>query len=108
MNDLISRQSVIDAIRKEREWIDINIEDKIHHFHLMHETTRMLTILDKLPSVQPMRKKGKWIDAQVGELPVQVCDQCYTFFPLAYTGGGHHYCPSCGADMKGGQDEDDC
>ena len=44
-------------------------------------------------------KHGKWFDAMVGELPVQVCDQCSTFFPLAYTGGGHHYCPNCGAKM---------
>ena len=47
-------------------------------------------------------KHGKWFDAMVGELPVQVCDQCSTFFPLAYTGGGHHYCPNCGAKMDGG------
>ena len=44
-------------------------------------------------------KHGKWFDAMVGELPVQVCDQCSTFFPFAYTGGGHHYCPNCGAKM---------
>lgn len=44
-------------------------------------------------------KHGQWFDAMVGELPVQVCDQCNTFFPLAYTGGGHHYCPNCGAKM---------
>jgi hypothetical protein len=44
-------------------------------------------------------KNGKWFDAMIGELPVQVCDQCSTFFPLAYTGGGHHYCPNCGAKM---------
>lgn len=47
-------------------------------------------------------KHGKWFDAMVGELPVHVCDQCNTFFPLAYTGGGHHYCPNCGAKMDFG------
>ena len=53
----------------------------------------------------PKREKGKWIDAVLpndnGGLPVQVCDQCNTFFPLAYTGGGHRFCPECGADMRG-------
>ena len=62
-----------------------------------------------LSSAQPERKKGKWIDAVIpndnGGLPVQVCDQCNTFFPLAYTGGGHRFCPNCGADMRGGEDE---
>ena len=60
----------------------------------------------KLPPAQP--KSGKWIDAVIpndnGGLLVQVCDQCNTFFPLAYTGGGHHFCPNCGADMRGEQD----
>ena len=63
----------------------------------------------RLPSVTPKRKTGKWIDAVIpndnGGLPVQVCDQCNTFFPLAYTGGGHRFCPNCGADMRGEQDE---
>ena len=62
---------------------------------------------EPLPSAQP--KSGKWIDAVIpndnGGLLVQVCDQCNTFFPLAYTGGGHHFCPNCGADMRGEQDE---
>ena len=56
------------------------------------------------PHAQPERKKGKWIDAVLpndnGGLPVQVCDQCNTFFPLTYTGGGHRFCPSCGAKME--------
>ena len=60
------------------------------------------------PTIEPERKTGKWIDAVIpndnGGLPVQVCDQCNTFFPLAYTGGGHRFCPNCGADMRGEQD----
>ncbi len=56
--------------------------------------------LDAQPTIDATPvKHGKWFDAMVGELPVQVCDQCCTFFPLAYTGGGHHYCPNCGAKM---------
>ena len=57
---------------------------------------------------EPERKKGKWIDAVLpndsGGLQVQVCNQCNTFFPLAYTGGGHNFCPNCGADMREEQD----
>lgn len=51
------------------------------------------------------RKTGHWIDAVIqtdnGSSPVQICDQCNTFFPLAYTGGGHRFCPNCGAKMEG-------
>lgn len=60
---------------------------------------------------KPEPKTGHWIDAVIpndnGGLPVQVCDQCNTFFPLAYTGGGHHFCPNCGADMRGEENETD-
>lgn len=61
--------------------------------------------LKQVPTIEPERKKGKWIDAVLpndsGGLQVQVCNQCNTFFPLAYTGGGHNFCPNCGADMRG-------
>ena len=45
-------------------------------------------------------KTGKWIDIMVGDMPAQACDQCNTFYPLAYTGGGHNFCPNCGAEME--------
>ncbi len=51
------------------------------------------------------RPQGKWIDAEIrhedGVLPIQVCSECKTFYPLEYTGGGHRFCPNCGARMKG-------
>ena len=65
----------------------------------------------RLMSLKPERETGRWIDAVIpndnGGLPVQICDQCNTFFPLAYTGGGHSFCPHCGARMvqKGGKNE---
>lgn len=65
-------------------------------------------VIYELPSAQPEHKKGKWIDDVLpndnGGLPVQICDQCNTFFPLTYTGGGHRFCPNCGAKMEDGAD----
>lgn len=64
-------------------------------------------VLDKisaLPSVTPKPKIGKWIDDVIENedtnLPIQVCSICKTFYPLSYTGGGHNYCPNCGAKME--------
>ena len=56
------------------------------------------------------RPQGEWIDAELplesgGSMPIQVCNLCNTFYPLAYTGGGHRFCPNCGARMKGAADE---
>ena len=67
-------------------------------------------LINMQPTIEE-RKKGKWIDTVIpnytGDLPTLACDQCYTFFPLAYTGGGHSFCPNCGADMRGEEDETD-
>ena len=98
MSDLISRQAAIDETWKEPEYTDpLNV------------LTEIRDRLMALPTIEPERKKGKWIDAVLpndsGGLQVQVCDQCNTFFPLAYTGGGHNFCPNCGANMRGEQDE---
>lgn len=63
------------------------------------------TMVAVMPSAQPERKTGKWIDDNIfGQLPVIICDQCKTFFPLQF-GDSHNFCPNCGADMRGEQDE---
>ena len=56
------------------------------------------------------RPQGKWIDAEIllesgGSMPIQACNLCKTFYPLAYTGGGHRFCPNCGADMRADRKE---
>lgn len=71
--------------------------------HVIAAISMLGQMIDDAPTIEE-RKTGRWIDAVLpndnGGLPVQVCDQCNTFFPLAYTGGGHRFCPNCGADMR--------
>lgn len=59
--------------------------------------------VNSLPPVTPKQRTGKWIDGIIpndrGGLPVIVCDQCNTFFPLQF-GDGHNFCPNCGAKME--------
>ena len=65
----------------------------------------------EIMSIPPAdRPRGEWIDAEIplesgGSMPIQACNLCKTFYPLAYTGGGHRFCPNCGARMKGADDE---
>ena len=67
--------------------------------------------LENTPTIDAAdRPQGEWIDAEIplesgGSMPIQVCNLCKTFYPLAYTGGGHRFCPNCGARMKGADDE---
>ena len=85
--DAISREDALMALTGE--WTEPT-DELIHRF---------IRRIKKLPSVKPQPKTGKWIDIMVGDMPAQACDQCNTFYPLAYTGGGHKYCPNCGCRM---------
>lgn len=88
MADLIDRSALKDYISNLWDMQDAYLP--CHFFDAM----------DDMPTIdaEPVRH-AHWIDAFVADMPVQVCSLCNVFFPLAYTGGGHHYCPSCGAKM---------
>jgi hypothetical protein len=73
---------------------------------LKKELRTLENIMEQAP-VTPQPKTGHWIDIMVGDMPAQVCDQCKTFYPLSYTGGGHNYCPSCGSRMVEPQESED-
>lgn len=80
--DLIDRQAAIDAI------VDNPTVRRVE----------IIKLIEELPSVEPERKKGRWLY----DPPMYACDQCnaemYDMSP---------YCPMCGADMRGEQDEID-
>lgn len=72
--------------------------------------TKVDEVVEHLKEQIPERKTGEWIDLEIpledgGSMPAQACNRCKTFYPLAYTGGGHNFCPNCGARMKGADDE---
>ena len=64
-----------------------------------------------MPSAQPQRMRGKWT---YGEDEYGIdgyhCDKCGFFLPWDYTHKfidfikDYHFCPNCGADMRGEQD----
>ena len=90
--DLISRQAAIDALknrwRKTRNYEGIG-DDIAEECELY---------LKQLPSAQPEREKGKWTDDNA-------CPFCG--FQPWYERDIHtlSYCPNCGADMRGEQNE---
>ena len=98
-DDLIKRSDAIRAVSKVDDYGDgIGFEVRSH----------CLVELELVPSAD--RPQGEWVDAEIplesgGSMPIQVCNLCKTFYPLAYTGGGHRFCPNCGARMKGADDE---
>jgi len=105
--DCISRHAVLETIDNRIEQLkrDVNEINKSYS-HLsfaegIHDGyCRLKCDLRILSSVTPQPKTGHWIDIMVGDMPAQACDKCNTFYPLAYTGGGHKYCPNCGSKME--------
>lgn len=58
--------------------------------------------LDSAPTVQPERKKGKWIYNS----PVTMkCDQCGLIIK-DWDWNRFKFCPNCDCDMRGEQDEE--
>ena len=101
MDDLIKRSDAIKAILQK---------PAIHGSEgSWYHADDIRDALNAVPSAD--RPQGEWIDAEIplesgGTLPIQACNLCKTFYPLAYTGGGHRFCPNCGARMlKGAEAE---
>ena len=93
MDDLISRQAVIDAV--------MECYDNDELFEVYEEKLR------ELPPAQPERIKGRWIsaDAIFGGEPFY-CSECGENTRDTVMGKPRwNFCPNCGADMRGEQDE---
>lgn len=91
MSDLISRQAAIDICRaphmRNADCSDFEME------------------IMMLPPIQP--KRGKWIKtARWGR--VYYCNQCRNYLDFDGVNAGRgstNFCPNCGADMRGEQDD---
>lgn len=88
MDDLISRQAAIDLLEKWSggyDYIETEKESAIKEFQ-------------KLPSAQPERKTGKWVDAEKAPFGMwfATCSECGKRQTLEYL----NYCPNCGANME--------
>lgn len=103
-DDLISRRSAIDLIHKTVygffDIVDNESEEP------MSEKDKLLLEVNKvvsngikdLPSAQPERKKGKWVDPAA--IDVYRCSVCEEYTKLEVPKLFYHYCPNCGAEME--------
>ena len=94
MDDLISRKAAIKEVRKCRFVVDA------------------IEKITKLPPAKSRRKKGKWI---YGENKYGAdgyhCNKCGFFVMWDYSHGlinyidDYKFCPNCGADMRGWEND---
>ena len=114
MGDLIRRSDAIEAIEVVDWYHQNRNKDMVSgansdEHQAWYKADDVYKALEAVPSAD--RQQGEWIDAEIplecgGSMPIQVCNLCKTFYPLAYTGGGHRFCPNCGADMRKGADDE--
>ena len=114
MDDLISRQAAIDAGKSYWKNEVDRIPKKSTDFDVFTQFTQICDsilihnanickAIDKLPPVQPGRKKGEWID-YTDEGYVE-CPFCHSATNCDGNKDELHFCFSCGADLRGEQDE---
>ena len=109
MNDLISRQDLID-------WLTSGIVRlKGIYGDLGGAVSGVREMVKVMPSEEPKQKKGEWIDEKINSYTSRTyCSECGSSAPFVYKSDdyyGNHahgetvktkFCPNCGADMRGG------
>ena len=93
MDDSISRQAAIDAL------------NEIHYMD-REDWVMVMDTMDFLPSVEPQRKKGRWVrkDDYYNGIIMRVCkcSACDANAGIGKDGFWYksNYCPNCGAEMQ--------
>ena len=99
-DDCISRRAAIDAVEESRR-LNHHQDGKAACAH-EYEHRHFLKLLRDLPSSQPERQKGEWIDHT--EDGYVECPFCHSATNCDGNKDELHFCFSCGADMRGEQD----
>lgn len=97
MEEYISRQAAIDEIGKCETIHEYDLNDNYIGYYCADEVDM---VLRSLPSAQPERRKGKWIDNDIDPEAWNYCSICGEQAIDLYD-----FCPNCGADMRSQAEE---
>ena len=103
---IIDADSLMDDIKRDSKKA-IDEGDKVGSFWLGYAAGLVI----KQPTIQPERKKGEWLPDNNNAYEMRFVCSCCKESEVVPTIGFIKYkplwdfCPNCGADMRGGQDE---
>ena len=110
MDDLISRQDAIDALKHNQDVYSHNFHDDPINKYTAAIIAADIDSLVNLPSAEPERKRGKWILSDI-QNPEDVRNGNYVYICSNCSHSDIHakttvvpFCWHCGADMRGEQD----
>ena len=97
--DTIYRQDAINEIEERKN------ANGYRNVAVISELNRLEGYIMQLPSAHPERKKGKWIEKEdpygfFNSIPV--CSECGCTTKMRER---YNFCPNCGADLRGEQDD---
>ena len=97
-DDLISRAAAI-------RWVKTECNPYGNPTLDFESGKKVIKHLEQMPSAQPERKTGRWIphEDEDGEHYGDKCSECGEWYVMPY--GKTNFCPNCGANMRGEQDE---
>lgn len=97
--DCISRQAAIDVLRTCYDTETVTYTNGNEYI----DYDQALDLLNSLPSAQPERMRGTWIDYVNSHCECSVCHTEWSYFQNETE--CFEFCPHCGADMRGEQDD---
>ena len=60
-------------------------------------------LIDAQPTIEP--RKGKWVRANTPTDGIYECSVCLQWTFIPFHPSTYNYCPRCGSDMRGDDDE---
>ena len=107
MDDLISRQAAMERLMVQ----NVIMDGSEYHNGFNAGVNRAQEVIRNLPPVQPKRMKGRWLPDNNFAYEMRfVCSVCKESEVVPTIGFKKYkpiwnFCPNCGADMRGEQDE---
>lgn len=100
----ITNEEIRFALKQLGAYFSIKIRDKKEGdvpVELLQRIGEIQEYVDNLPSAQPERKNGKWIEDKEGCLICSLCGNSAEINCISGEFMETNYCSECGADMRG-------